>query len=74
MSDVGESLFQFIYRHAELIKAREAERASYPGDGLTTEQADSLVGSLRPIIEATDPVPLSTRWAAFRLAVDSELS
>ena len=75
LAATGETLFQFVCRHAELLKARESELGAYPGDGPTCEQADALVAALHPLIE--DPcstVAPDTAWNAFRAAVDAEMS
>ena len=71
---MGESLYQLVCRHAELVKSREAELGAYPGDGPTAAQASALVESLRPIQEDAEPTTPSILWDAFRQSVEVELS
>lgn len=54
LSETGETLFQFVSRQVDAIKARESKLGGYPGDGPTAEQADRLLMALeevRPIFE-----------------------
>jgi hypothetical protein len=74
MTENGESLFQYVLRDAEMIKAREADQGTYPGDGPTSDQADALMSALRPVNEATEPVTPSMLYAAFKSATDSEMT
>jgi hypothetical protein len=73
MADDIETLFQFVLRYAELIRVRQEQLGAYSGDGPTSEQASALVEALRPISEA-ETVLLSILLAAFRGAVDAEMS
>lgn len=73
LARTGEDLFQYVCRHAEAIKARELEAGTYPGDGPTAAQADSLIAALRTLIESPDSLPPSVLWGAFRAAVDAEV-
>lgn len=73
MAEATETPFQIVCRYAELIKAREAERGAYPGDGPTAAQARALVETLRPVSEA-GTVSASVLWDAFRSAVDGEMT
>jgi hypothetical protein len=73
MPESGEPSFQIVFRYADLIKAREAERGAYFGDGPTSEELNALVESLRPISEATTALP-ATLFDAFRIAVSVEIS
>lgn len=57
VEEASETLFQFVCRHAEPVKAREADLGAYPGDGLTAEQASALVENLRPISDAPEYLP-----------------
>ena len=74
MADTGETIFQSVCRHAELVKARESELGDYPGDGPTSEQVDSLLATLRPPIETPDSLTPPTLWDAFQAAVQVEMS
>lgn len=69
----GETLFEFVCRHAELVKARESKLGAYPGDGPTSEQVDSLLAALRPVFETPDPHAAHVVWVAYKAAVDTEL-
>ena len=71
---MGESLYQFVCRDAELIKVREADLGAYLGDGPTAEQATALIESLRPIDESEPPFTPSVLWNAFKQSVEVELS
>src|SRR5574340_146421 len=73
LARTGEGLFQYVCRHAELVKARELEAGSYPGDGPTSAQADSLIAAIRPLMESPDSLPLPVLWDAFRAAIDTEM-
>ena len=73
LAGTGETLFQFVCRHAELVKARESKLGAYPGDGPTSEQVDSLLAALRPIFETPDPHPAHVVWVAYKAAVHTEL-
>jgi|SRR6185437_6790466 len=73
MPESGESLFQLVCRHAELIKTREASLGAYYGDGPTAEQAAALTASLKPVSEAAESVTPSVLLNAFRSAVDTEM-
>jgi hypothetical protein len=73
MAQASQTSFQILCHCAELIKAREAELGAYPGDGPTSEEASTLVAALRPISEA-DALPTPILWAAFRSAVDGEMT
>jgi len=73
MAQAIETSLQIVCRHAEMIKAREAEQGAYPGDGPTSEQAYALVEALRPVNE-TDVASPSILWGAFRSAVDGEMT
>jgi len=70
----GETLFQFVSRHAALFKARESELRAHPGDGPTPEQLDSLLATLRPVFETPDPHPPDAVWRAFAAAVQVRMS
>jgi len=73
MPENGETLFQFVFRQADLIKAREVEQRAYFGDGPTSEQLDALVEALQPISEAAT-APVSVLLAAFRTTVATEMT
>ena len=73
MPESGQTSFQIAFRQAELIKAREAERSAYFGDGPTSEQLTTLVEALQPISEATAGLPVIL-LPAFRIAVSAEMS
>jgi hypothetical protein len=73
MPESGETPFQIVFRHADLIKAREAEQGVYFGDGPTPEQLTALVKNLQPISEAATALP-ATLLAAFRSAFSVEMS
>jgi hypothetical protein len=73
MVQATETSFQIVCRHAELIKAREAQLGAYPGDGPTSQQASALVEALRPISEAEAVLP-SILLTAFHSAVDAEMT
>jgi hypothetical protein len=73
MAEAIETPFQIVCRYAELIKAREAERGVYPGDGPTAAQACALVAALRPVSEP-GTASASVLWDAFRSAVDGEMT
>lgn len=70
----GETLFQFVCRHAALLKARESELGAHPGDGPASDQIDSLLAALRPVLETPDPHPPDAVWRAFAAAVQVRLS
>jgi hypothetical protein len=74
MIDPDEPIFDFLTRHAELVKAREYELGEYARDGPTAEQADAFMATLRPLDEATESVTPSILWNAFRSAVDTEMT
>src|ERR1700680_389908 len=74
MINSDETLFQYLRRHGELIKAREDEAGSYLGDGPTANQIDALIDSLRPLSESTEPATPSLMWAAFKHSVDTEMT
>jgi len=74
MVNADERLFDYLARHAELVKAREFELGEYAGDGPTAEQADAFLATLHPLDEAAESVTPSILWAAFRSAVDTEMS
>lgn len=73
MPEASDTPFQTVYRHVELIQAREAELGAYPGDGPTSEQASALAKALRPIGEVEAVLP-SVLWTAFRKVVDIEMT
>ncbi len=73
MPDNGETAFQIVFRYAGLIQARETELGAYFGDGPTSEQLTALVDALKTIADAETALP-ATLWAAFRIAVDTEMS
>jgi hypothetical protein len=74
MADPDETLFQYLCRHGDLVKAREDEAGSYPGDGPTADQVDALIASLRPLSEETEPETPALMWAAFKNSVDTEMT
>jgi hypothetical protein len=74
LAGTGETLFQFVCRHAELVKARESNLGVYPGDGPTCEQVDSLIMTLRPIFETPDPHAPTVVAHAFQAALQAEMS
>jgi hypothetical protein len=71
-----------------MMKGRETKLGAYPGDGPTSQQADSLKGALRLLVDLSDsPVPdivpgafraasvaPDIVWYAFRAALDTEMS
>ncbi len=73
LAGTGETLLQFVCRHAEMVKGRESKLGAYPGDGPTSEQVDSLVAALRPIFETPDPHATDVVWHAYKAAVDTEM-
>jgi hypothetical protein len=74
LAGTGETLFQFVCRHTELVKARESELGTYPGDGPTSEQVDSLLATLRPVFENPGPHAPAVVLHAFQAAVQVEMS
>jgi hypothetical protein len=73
MVNPDEPLFEYLARHAELVKTREYELGAYAGDGPTAEQADAFLAALRPLHDAESVTP-SMLWEAFRSTVDTEMT
>lgn len=69
-----ESLFSYLTRLAEQVKTRESELGVYPGDGPTSEQADTFLASLQPLIEPREQgfTPMEL-WNSFQVAVNTEM-
>jgi hypothetical protein len=75
MSEGRDSLYQFVCRHAEMIRAREVELGAYSGDGPTAEQVTALVQHLRPIDEGEPGTYTpSILWEAYRSILEVEYS
>jgi hypothetical protein len=75
MPDTGETLAEFVSRIAELIKVREAELGSYPGDGPTFEEMDKLLTSMeRQLKEPRESYTPAVANAVFTDALNVEYS
>jgi hypothetical protein len=71
MANQEEALIELVVRYGELLKAREDEAGSYPGDGPTADQVDALIVSLRPLSENPNTVTIPKLWTAFRMCTDT---
>jgi hypothetical protein len=71
MPENDETVFQSLFRQADLIKSREVERGAYFGDGPTSGQIDALIQACEPISTAST-ASASALFAAFRTAVTTE--
>src|SRR5260370_27714327 len=75
MPDTGETLREFVCRIAELIKARETEIGSYPGDGPTFDEVDKLLTSMeRQLNEPRESYTPAVASAVFTDALNVEYS